>query len=54
MGNAFLLKGKALCAECYETQVDYLTGREQVSPRRTVDATECDQCHAILEPEEEL
>ena len=54
MGNAFLLKKKVLCHTCYWEEIEYLTGREQIPPKRMVNAKECDKCHAELNPEEDL
>jgi hypothetical protein len=54
MGNAFLLKKKVLCDKCYWEEIEYLTGREEIAPRRMVNAKECDKCHAELDPEEDL
>ena len=54
MGNAFLFKKRVLCDKCYWEEVDYLAGREEIPPRRMVNATECDKCHAELNPEEDL
>jgi len=54
MGNAFLLKKKVLCHTCYWEEIDYLSGRGEIPPKRMVDAKECDKCHAVLDPEEDL
>ena len=54
MGNAFLFKKKILCDECYWEEINYLAGREEIPPRRMINATECDKCHAELDPEEGL
>ena len=54
MGNAFLLKKRVLCHNCYWEEVEYLSGREQVPPKRMIDAKECDKCHAVIDPEEDL
>jgi hypothetical protein len=54
MGNAFLLKKKILCHTCYWEEIEYLSGREAIPPRRMVNAKECDKCHAVLNPEEDL
>ena len=54
MGNAFLLKKKVLCDKCYWEEVEYLSGREEIPPRRMINAKECDKCHVELNPEEDL
>jgi len=57
MAKAFVYKKQTLCDACYQEVVDFEThaGRERELPRETmVEAPECDRCHAILEPEEEL
>ena len=57
MAKAFAYKKQTLCDACYQEVVDFEThaGRErELPPRKMVDAPECDRCHAILEPEEEL
>ncbi len=57
MARAFVYKKQALCDACYQEVVDFEThaGREkELPPRKMVDAPECNRCHAILEPEEEL
>ena len=57
MAKAFVYKKQALCDACYQEVVDFEThaGRErELPPRKMVDAPECNRCHAILEPEEEL
>ena len=57
MAKGFLFKKQVLCDECYQKVVDFEihAGREnELPPRNMVDAPECDRCHAILEPEEEL
>jgi len=51
MGNAFLLKKKILCDTCYWEEIEYLSGRGEIPPKRMVDAKECDKCHAVLDPE---
>ncbi len=54
MGNAFLLKRKVLCDKCYWEEIEYLSGREEIPPRRMINAKECDKCHVELDPEEDL
>jgi hypothetical protein len=57
MAMAFLFKKQVLCDECYREVVDFEihAGREkELPPRKMIAARECDRCHAILEPEEEL
>jgi hypothetical protein len=57
MAKAFLFKKQVLCDQCYQELVDYEihAGREkELPPRKMITAHECDRCHAILEPEEEL
>jgi hypothetical protein len=54
MGNAFLFKKKVLCDKCYWEEIEYLAGREEPPPRRMVNASVCDKCHAELIPEEDL
>ena len=57
MAKAFVYKKQVLCDGCYQEVVDFEThaGRErELPPRKMVSAPECDKCHAILEPEEEL
>ena len=54
MGNAFLLKRKVLCDKCYWEEIEYLSGREEIPPKRMINAKQCDKCHAELDPEEDL
>lgn len=54
MGNAFLLKKKILCHTCYWKEIEYLSGRGEIPPKRMINAKECDKCHAVLDPEEDL
>jgi len=54
MAKTYLLKNRALCDDCYQEELDYLAGREEVPKKVEVYAKECDKCHALIEPEEEL
>jgi len=57
MAMAFLFKKQVLCDQCYQEVVDFEihAGREkELPPRKMIAARECDRCHALLEPEEEL
>lgn len=57
MAKGFLFKKQVLCDECYQEVVDFEihAGREkELPPRKMIAAKECNRCHAILEPEEEL
>ena len=57
MAKGFLFKKQVLCDDCYQEVVDFEihAGRErELLPRKMIAAKECNRCHAILEPEEEL
>jgi hypothetical protein len=57
MAKGFIFKKQVLCDECYQEVVDFEihAGRErELPPRKMIAAKECNRCHAILEPEEEL